>query len=412
MTLGSSADSSIPETRPERLVVGVASAVGLSIMGDSLLYGILPLAAGSLGIPLPLVGVLLSANRLVRLISNTWVSRIFERVGPRAPFLVATVLGFVTTLLYGIGWGFLTFLIARIGWGIAWSGLRQGGYQAVWAGDQNRTGRLMGLMWGIFRLGSAVSVVIGGYLWDHYGFRTAVAVIAGFTALAIPLAFVLRWPAAPVETKHSSAGSTWHGWRLIIRHSLQRWMLLAGLLKLVFNSILVSTAALFLASRLGTENALAALGLGIGTVAGIVLALRWISDLALGPALGSVSDRLGQARMAVLLSAGIFVGIVGAVAFHGIPSLLCLSLVLILNTGLNVTLDAAASRIALTTERPHLFVGLYTTASDAGSAVGPLLAYSLGGIAGIASLYVLGGAALAVTVIRFWLRDRQAVHQG
>jgi predicted MFS family arabinose efflux permease len=381
-------------------------------MGDSLLYGVLPLAASSLGIPLPLVGVLLSANRLVRLISNTWVSRIFERVGPRAPFIVATVIGFVTTLLYGVGWGFLTFLVARIGWGIAWSGLRQGGYQAVWAGDQHRTGRLMGLMWGIFRLGSAISVVIGGYLWDHYGFRTAVAVIAGFTALAIPVALALRWPASPIEAKRSPSGSTWHGWRLLLRHSLQRWMLLSGLLKLVFNSILVSTAALFLASRLGTENALAALGLGIGTVAGIVLALRWISDLALGPALGSVSDRLGQARMAVLLSAGIFAGILGAVAFRGIPSLLCLSLVLILNTGLNVTLDAAASRIALTTERPHLFVGLYTTASDAGSAVGPLLAYSLGGIAGITSLYVLGATALALTVIRFWRCDRQAVRQA
>ena len=56
------------------LVTVVGSCVGLAIMGDSLMYSILPLAAPGLGIPLPLVGVLLSANRLVRLLSNAWAS--------------------------------------------------------------------------------------------------------------------------------------------------------------------------------------------------------------------------------------------------------------------------------------------------------------------------------------------------
>ena len=58
--------------RPEWLVLLVSAVIGLSIQGDSLLYGILPLAAAGLGIPLGLVGLLLSANRLVRLLSNTW----------------------------------------------------------------------------------------------------------------------------------------------------------------------------------------------------------------------------------------------------------------------------------------------------------------------------------------------------
>lgn len=154
---------------PERLVFAVGATIGLCIVGDSFLYGILPLEAKNLGIALPLVGVLLSANRLVRLISNTWASAIFERLGARTPFVFAVMLSLVTTALYGVGWGLSIFLLARLGWGIAWSALRQGGYQAVWTSGESRRGRLRGLLWGLIRLGSAFSVVAGGYLRDRYG---------------------------------------------------------------------------------------------------------------------------------------------------------------------------------------------------------------------------------------------------
>ncbi len=135
--------------KPQRLVTVVGTAIGMCILGDSFLYGVLPLEAKALGISLPLVGVLLSANRLVRLASNTWASTIFERLGPRRPFVAAVVLSLITTATYGLGWGFVVFLLARLGWGIAWSGLRQGGFQAVWTGGESRKGQLMGLLYGL-----------------------------------------------------------------------------------------------------------------------------------------------------------------------------------------------------------------------------------------------------------------------
>jgi len=49
--------------KPERLVFIVGLTIGLSILGDSFLYGNLPIEAENLGIALPLVGILLSANR-------------------------------------------------------------------------------------------------------------------------------------------------------------------------------------------------------------------------------------------------------------------------------------------------------------------------------------------------------------
>jgi len=182
------------QPRPERLVTVTAAVIGLCILGDSFLYGLLPLEAKNLGIALPLVGILLSANRLVRLISNTWASAVFERLGPRTPFILAAALSLITTALYGMGWGFVVFLFARLGWGIAWSALRQGGYQAIWTGAESARGRLTGLMWGIIRLGSAASVLMGGYLRDRFGYRAAILCVTVVTVLAIPVALSIRWP--------------------------------------------------------------------------------------------------------------------------------------------------------------------------------------------------------------------------
>src|SRR5690606_2303459 len=120
----------IPHTgRAGWLVAGVGGCIGLSIMGDSLLYSILPLAAPALGIPLPAVGVLLSVNRFVRIFSNSSAGIIYERYGARWPFIGATMLGFVATAAYGIGAGLAVLILARLLWGISWSALRQGGYQ-------------------------------------------------------------------------------------------------------------------------------------------------------------------------------------------------------------------------------------------------------------------------------------------
>ena len=386
-----------------RLVLVSGLVIALCIVGDSYLYSILPLEAANLGIALPLVGVLLSANRLVRLISNTGASGIFERWGPRWPFASATLLAFLTTMTYALGRGFAVFLLARLGWGIAWSALRQGGYQAVWAGGPARRGRLMGLLWGIIRLGSAASVVVGGYLRDRFGYQTGVFAILVATALALPLALALRWPpkarragamtAVPVHWL-TGLQEMWH-----LRQG--RRILLAGFVYAVMEGVLISTASLVLAGRLGADGVRAAFGVGVGTVAGLVLAVRWTSDILFGPAIGALADRLGHVRVAVALATVMLGGVVGVTQLAGAWLVLCLMLVFVSSAGLTVTLAAIASGVALAAGHPHHVVGAYTTAGDAGSALGPTLAYSAAALIGIAGLYV--AAALALLAATLWL---------
>ncbi len=399
-------DRAAPLSQPTRLVSVVGSAIGLAIVGDSFLYGNLPIEAANLGIALPLVGVLLSANRLVRLISNTWASTVFERLGPRLPFIAATVAALITTATYGMGWGFGAFLLARIGWGIAWSGLRQGGYQMVWVGAEDVRGRLTGLLWGIIRLGSALSVAMGGYLRDQFGYPFAMSVLVGVTALAIPVAALIRWPPAAHQVAMPRRESSRRGWQTVLRIPRARRLLVVGLVDAAFEGILISTVALFVAGRLGAKDL--SLGIGVGTIAGLLLAARWATDLIFAPAIGALSDRLGQSRTIVVLAGMLMVCVVGVTQLWGALVPFALVLLLISSGGLIITLTATANSVALSSERPHLFVGVYSTAHDAGSAVGPLLAYLAGSVVDLSIVYLATTTALLLAVAQYaWLDVRR-----
>lgn len=390
-----------PAQSPERLVIIVGGAIGLCILGDSFLYGTLPIEAENLNIALPLVGILLSANRLVRLLSNTWASSFFEKWGPRRPFIIATVLGLITTAAYGLGWGFVAFLLARMGWGIAWSGLRQGGYQAVWMGGDKAKGRLMGILWGMIRLGSASSVLVGGYLRDRFGFRTGVWGITAASSLAIPIALSIAWPTETQRVARSQV-SFWQGWREALKTVTGRRLMLAGFVHSAFEGVLISTTSLFLAGRLGTHVFSTGMGARIGTIAGMLLAIRWVSDMLFGPVIGALSDRIGQARTLVLLAVMLMGNMLGVVTLTGIYLILCLSLMFIASAGLLITLAALANGVALQAERPHVYVGVYATAIDGGAAIGPLIAYFATGFIGLPGQYIFSALALILSII--WYR--------
>lgn len=336
---------------------------------------------------------------MIRLVSNTWASAVFERFGPRRPFVLAAVLALATTALYGAALGFAVFLLARMGWGIAWSGLRQGGYQAVWSGGDKAKGRLMGLLWGLIRLGSAFSVLFGGYLRDRFGYRTGVAGIAALTALAIPVALSIRWPEENRRAARAP-GSLRQGWKEAWQSPEGRRLLLTGFLHSTFEGIVISTVSLFLSGRLGSSALFPGLGDRVGTLAGFLLAVRWTSDMLFGPAIGALSDRIGQPRTLLLLSVFLLAAMAGAAVLHGVPLLLCLCLLFIGSAGLMITLAALAGGVSLRAERPHLYVGVYATASDAGAAFGPLFAYFSAGLIGLPVQYLLSAAALFFAVLR------------
>ncbi len=90
---------------PPRWVVVVSLAVAATLPGDSLLYAVLPIVWAELGLELWMVGVLLSANRFVRLVTNPIAGWVVERTGVRVPFVLAVFASTATTATYGLGSG-------------------------------------------------------------------------------------------------------------------------------------------------------------------------------------------------------------------------------------------------------------------------------------------------------------------
>ena len=107
---------------PKKQVCLTAIILAISVMGDSMLYGVLPSHLGEFGLTAGFgAGLILSVNRWIRLVSNTWAAKIFTRFGLRKPFYFSVVLAITSTAAYGIFDGFWPLFLSRIAWGICFS---------------------------------------------------------------------------------------------------------------------------------------------------------------------------------------------------------------------------------------------------------------------------------------------------
>jgi len=246
------------------------------------------------------------------------------------------------------------------------------------------------------------------YLRDLWGYRAGVLAIMGISALAIPVAASITWP-PEAQRITSSKQSFWQGWREALITAGGRRLLLAGSLHSLFEGVLIATASLFLARRLGNFDFLSSLGIRVGTIAGLLLALRWTADILFAPLIGWLSDHLGQFRSLALLVCVLLLSLVGAVNSQGLVLFFCLSFLFVGSAGINVILNALANGLSMRMERPHIYLGVYATAADAGSGLGPLLAYSAGALISFATLYLLAGAVLTAAIFRFCWMERMKI---
>ena len=83
------------------------------------------------GIPVRSVGLILSMNWIVDLISNTLAGQVVVRFGRPMPFILSLIVAAIVCVGYGTLTGVWPFLIARMLWGICWSFLRMEAMQTV-----------------------------------------------------------------------------------------------------------------------------------------------------------------------------------------------------------------------------------------------------------------------------------------
>ena len=401
----------IPSVIPRRTPV-VAVAVGAGVMGDAMLYAVLPTSISSFGLQVGLVGVILSINRFIRLLSNDWAGAVYARVGIFWPFVTALTIGGLVTGAYSLARGFWILVLLRATWGVCWSFLRLGGYlTALEEGETGGTGWLMGILNTGFRGGQLVGALLGALLADLLGHAMAFSTLALLTGAGLILT-VIGWgpqrrlrTTSATEASHSpylgltarTARST--AWDLLISHvpemdGSQRYRLLAVncmrfSLGLGVEGLLVASLGLVLSGVLGDQADLGVVVLGIGTVTGALLAVHWSSDLALSAFVGHLSDRVGRGLLLAVFFPALVLGL-PAVGFANrpLPLLLILPFVFVASTTYGVVLDAAAGELSPQSRRARV-MSRYATWRDLGAALGPALGYGIGVIIGFSWMYLL-----------------------
>jgi MFS family permease len=388
------------------MLVPLGLAVCLSLFGDLTLYAVLATQLEEVELSLAAVGVMLGVNRLIRIPGNPLTGALLDRWGRRRLFIFGMLLGFLSTASYGLVRGFWPFLVSRLAWGIAWTLINVGGMAMVLdVSTQSNRGRLTGLYNTWLWTGFALGPLVGGFLVDSVGFRPAMLVCAGLTALGLAVAVV-----ALPETAQRARGNTQRGARpaLSPRRRLseisRRWVrtLLRDKRSLVTVSwlllitqfagegVVLSTISLLLQRRFGQSVAVGSLVLGVASAAGVLLALRSLLAGAVGPLAGYLSDT-HTGRWPVIVGS-LLVGIVGfgLLSFAASLGAIVLGVALGAVSGGTALATLAAQVGDLTPPgREGVVMGAYATAGDIGSMAGPFLAFALLSVVDLQWVYVL-----------------------
>jgi MFS family permease len=371
---------------PLRVLMPLGLGTALSLMGDATLYTVLPTHTAEAGITLAAVGIILSANRIVRLFLNGPMGLAYDRSLRRRLFIPALFIGAISTAIYAATSGFWPLLVGRLLWGLAWSGIWVGGATIILdvTTYQDR-GRLTGLYQIWFFLGIALGSLLGGTLTDLLGYQTTmwVAASVGFIGGLIALIFL-------TETRHISSNdpkkhilATPAPWRSRRRF----WVAtsIQGINRFVTAGVLAATMALLVQNQLGITN----LPLGIATATGILMAGRTLLGIIAAPLAGATSDKIGS-RWRVT-STGLFIGMIGMfLVSRGNPYLILVGIVFgaIAGSSLQALTTAIVGDTAGDTYRGRA-IGLLHTSGDLGSALGPLVAYALLPWIGLTGVYTL-----------------------
>ncbi len=278
---------------PTTLSAGVLSIV---LMGDALIYVVLPINAGTFGISLVWVGILLSANRFVRIVTYGAIAHATTTYGIRLATIAACIGGATSTVMYWMFEGGWPLLAARLLWGVSFAALTLTTLSYAIA-DRQRAGTRVGLSRAIQQFGSVLALTAGAWLAGQIGPKAAFLFLGLASFIALPLALAL-----PREAANAPRAKT-------------QWLPSPHLLDLLFfavgfavDGVFAMTITIILADIVSLEAAM----LG----GGIVLSLRRIGDAVVAPLGGMLGDHFGTEKTLFISTLLVAIGLAGIALGH------------------------------------------------------------------------------------------------
>lgn len=381
----------------KRPVVLIGLAVGLSLLGDVSIYAILPVYHEVLGFGPIEVGILLSANRWVRLVTNHLARRLSERFRPRDLFAIALFFGSVITLVYATAPPFWIFLIARMAWGLCWSFIRHTGVMtSISVGTTENATGVLGVYNGTVQFGYIAGTLAGAALFDVFGFSYAFVTMAiiSVAAVAFDYAGFRLIPAQKQVPRRSEPIGPARDLPMLIRSFITTC---------VGVGLLISTLGFALQERFGDSIEIGAIVIGIATVNGILIALHYGINSVGSPFLGAGIDRIGR-RAAEIASFTVgSAALIGAAVFTRSPVLVPVIVVFFVAN--------VASRLSLMSRAGLAGSASFSrliSAADFGAATGPLIGwFAIERVGSPDVVFAIGAALYAIAAISAMLSRRE-----
>jgi len=348
-----------------------------------------------------MVGVILSLNRWVRLLTNPLAARLYERFPAGALILVAIVLSGVSTAMYALPAALAVFLLGRLLWGFCYSLLRLGSYLAALEDAASHAGRRIGDTRAVWGVGYFAGAVFAPFAIQSIGWTGACLIAAALTMVAGigPAYLASSWRRRiRVPEEGHVAASMWEP-RLLA-------LFVTATVQLgLFAGILVAAGG-FRVDELFHEGAPVFASVVPATfVAAAFLLTQRVAQVLWTPIAGRWSDRSANwafvsstivSLIAVALLASldldpIFFVVIGGCAFvNGLTATIAVELVV--------------SRRSRDHDRPRILAALHTW-QDAGAAGGALLGGVLA-VIGAAPALLVGAALLGLTLPLWWAAMR------
>ena len=350
-----------------------AATLALALPADTVLYLLLPMYAPQFGVSVAEAGILLAANRLIRIAGYSWVARFYARRGDRPTDILAVVAAAISTLGYATLSGFWLLLPMRLLWGLAFAALNLS-TQAMATVEARGASRRSGYSRAIIAVGPMLALPLGAVLAEAYGPR---AIFFVLTAVA----FAAFWTSRRLPAEPHPIPMTRR--RLTMPTALDIWSFLEGF---TLDGLFIIGLG-YLGKDLLPGSAVIA--------AGLLMALRYLSEIVLSPVGGQMAERFGAERLLVTLSVTTALVLVG---FGAGWLWSCAAVIVVLRA---LQLPLVAPIVARRTPGPGRVQALATRAvwRDIGAGTGPMVAGLLLPIASPLWIYAVSAACLALAAL-------------
>jgi len=366
-------------------LIASSSIMSLALLGDALLYAVLPAYAEHFGLTLIWVGIMLSANRIIRVFAYGTIARLTQQFGVRTMCILAALVATFSTALYGFGQGPIVILAARLLWGLTYATLVLVTLSYA-IESRESAGTRVGIGQAIQRIGPILALLLGAWLVSRVGPNMVFVLLAIPTAFAIPIALSLPKRVAAATTKKNKSASLAHPAPIDVLFFLQGYGV---------DGVFAVTITLIFARESSLSDAVMS--------GGALLALRHFGEAVAAPLFGWIADWFGARRVFVMASVMTMMGFIGVAAGFTIIG----ALVMLLFRGALASLGPAV--IAQSTRADQHTLGALArmqTWRDIGASAGPLITgFALTAVSAEAQ-HGLVAVAIGAGLL-YWLMDNK-----